>query len=176
MKTTLILFSGLPGTGKTTLARFASQKLRIPVLSIDDVVSAIPAHMKAHAKPFWDDMISILLNLVESQLSQSMSVIVDSVFMGEDRYLASKIAQRNQAEFRPIYTYISDEAVWENRVRIRKELAAPEVSAEVASWERLIEQRQQFYPWKSGTALFVDGVHSVEENYNKVMEYITSSN
>ena len=85
MNKTLAIFSGLPGTGKTTLAHLAAHKLRIPLLAIDDVVAAIPEHMSRHADPFWEDMVDILLNLVEFQLEQGFSVIVDSVFMGEDR-------------------------------------------------------------------------------------------
>ncbi len=105
MKTTLIIFSGLPGTGKSTLAHLAVQKLQLPLLKIDDIVSFIPAHMSRHANPYWDDMIEILLNLAESQLALELSVMVDSVFMGRDRYQAYEIAQRNRAIFRPIYTY-----------------------------------------------------------------------
>ena len=174
MKTTLIIFSGLPGTGKSTLARLAVQKLQIPLLRIDDIVSFIPIHMSRHANPYWDDMISILLNLVESQLELGLSVMVDSVFMGEDRYQANEIACRHKAAFRPIYTYVSDERIWEERVR-RVEMAPPEIKAEVATWERLQEQRKDFYPWKPENALFVDGMASVETNLNKVLQFVAAS-
>jgi adenylate kinase family enzyme len=39
MKQTLIIFSGLPGTGKSTLATLCREKLQIPLFAIDDVVS-----------------------------------------------------------------------------------------------------------------------------------------
>ncbi len=175
MKTTLIIFSGLPGTGKSTLAQLAVQKLQIPLLGIDEIVSSIPTHMSRHANPYWDDMISILLNLVESQLELGLSVMADSVFMGEDRYQANEIARRHKAAFRPIYTYVSDERVWEERVRWRVEMAPPEIKAEVATWERLQEQRKDFYPWKPGSALFVDGMASVETNLNKVLKFVAAS-
>ena len=174
MKTTLIIFSGLPGTGKSTLARLVAQHLRSPLLRIDDIVSFIPPHMSQHANPYWDDMIGILLNLVETQLNFGLNVIVDSVFMGEDRYQAYDIARRNKAEFRPIYTYLSDEMIWEERVRRRVETASPEIKGEVATWERLQEQRKYFSSWEPGSALFVDGVNSVESNIEKVLEFVTS--
>jgi predicted kinase len=175
MKTTLIIFSGLPGTGKSTLARLAAQKLRIPLLGIDDVVSFIPSHMSRHAQPYWDDMIGILLKLVESQLELGLSVIVDSVFMGEDRAQAAAIARRHEAIFRPIYTYLSDERVWAERVRQRVATAPPEIKAEVTTWERIRDQRKSFYPWKPGSALFVGGVSSVETNLNQVLEFVTAA-
>ena len=65
MRKTLIIFSGLPGTGKSTLAQLAVEKLHIPLLGIDEVVSAIPSHMARYADPYWDDMISILLYTVQ---------------------------------------------------------------------------------------------------------------
>ena len=146
MNTTLIIFSGLPGTGKSTLARLVVQKLQIPLLRIDDIVSFVPAHMSRHANPYWDDMIGILLNLVESQLELGLSVIVDSVFMGEDRYQAYEMARRNKAVFRPIYTHLSDERVWEERVQRRVETAPPEIKAEVATWRGFKNKGNIFIP------------------------------
>ncbi len=174
MKKTLIIFSGLPGTGKSTLAQLIVEKLQISLLGIDDVVSAIPPHMAKHADPYWDDMISVLLNLVESQLRVGLSVMVDSVFMGEDRNQAREIAHRTKAAFRPIYTYVSDERVWEERVTRRVEMAPPEIKAYVATWERIQEQRKHFYPWKPGDALFVDGINPIETNLNTVLNFIIS--
>ena len=80
MKTTLVIFSGLPGTGKTALAHRAASTLKMPLLRIDDIVASIPDHMRIHANPFWDDMIGILLNLVGAQLEMGIGVMVDSVY------------------------------------------------------------------------------------------------
>ncbi|MCB0212332.1 MAG: hypothetical protein KDJ52_23525, partial [Anaerolineae bacterium] len=79
------------------------------------------------------------------------------------------------AIFRPIYTYVSDERVWEERVRQRVATAPPEIKAEVATWERIQTQRQSFYPWQPGSALFVDGVNSVETNLNQVLQFVTAA-
>lgn len=173
MKKTLIVFSGLPGTGKTTLAYLVAHKLRIPLLAIDDVVAAIPDHMSRHANPFWDDMISILLNMVEFQLEGGFSVVVDSVFMGDDRQLAKDIANRQGAQFRPIYTYISDEKVWQRRIRQRLEIVPEEIRDKVATWESIQEQRKYFWAWKPESALFIDGIKTVEDNLTQVLEFIT---
>jgi predicted kinase len=172
MKTTLVIFSGLPGTGKTTLATSAARELQVPLLRIDDVVESIPQHMRRHADPFWWEMIGILLNLVEAQLKLGISVIVDSVFMGDDRSQALEIAKKYNAAFRPIHTFVSDETIWEQRVRQRV-LDFPE--DEPATWERIQIQRRDFVLWKPNSALFVDAIRPVEENRRKVMEFITAS-
>ena len=42
MKTRLILFSGLPGTGKSTLAWRLAGELKMPLLCIDRVLGDVP--------------------------------------------------------------------------------------------------------------------------------------
>jgi len=117
----------------------------------------------------------ILLNLVEYQLEQDFSVVVDSVFMGGDRNQAHEIADRHEAALRPIYTYLSDERIWEERVRRRLEKAPLEVRGKVATWERIQEQREYFQPWKPGSVLSVDGVNSVETNLGQAPRFVTTS-
>ena len=139
------------------------------------MVAAIPNHMRQHAHPFWEDMIGILLNLVEFQLELGFSVVVDSVFMGDDRHQAYEIASRNKAEFRPIYTHLSDERIWKERVQRVIETAPPEIKDEVATWERIQEQQVDFHPWKPGSALFVNGVRPLESNLDEVLSFITEA-
>jgi predicted kinase len=146
----------------------------MPLLSIDDVVSAIPDHMSQHAEPFWEGMLGILLNLVAYQLEAGFSVVVDSVFMGDDRYQAIEIADRYGAAFRPIYTYLSDEVIWEERVRQRVETVPVEIKKQVATWERIQEQSVDFHPWKPESALFVDAVNTVETNLDQVVAFISA--
>ena len=152
-----------------------SHRLQMTLLSIDDVVSAIPDHMSCHADPYWEDMIRILLKLVAFQLKFGFSVVVDLVFMGEDRTQAYEISSLYRAAFRPIYTYLSDDAVWEKRVRQRWMEAPLEFQDQVATWEKIPEQRKSFFPWKPRGALFVDGVNPIEANLEQVLAFITKA-
>lgn len=177
---TLIILSGLPGCGKTTLARLLVQELRLPILTIDDVVDAIPAHMTGLSERFWEDMVHILLHLVDAQLAWGHSVIVDSVFMGvdeqqtqhrwSDRQRAYEIAQQRQVNFRPIYLHISDEMVWQERLAQR---ARQFPNAPTATWLQVDVQRRYFQPWQPGQALFLDGLNSVDDNFAAAMAFIT---
>ena len=167
MITTLVIFSGLPGTGKSTLASQLARKLRWPLLRIDDVAVEVPAGADIH---FWDEKILSLLTLAEAQLELGLSVVVDSVFMGADRLHAQELARHYQAAFRPVYCFFSDELLWEQRVTRRFDELRNDA---VATWERIERQREHFRRWEQGTALFIDAVQPLEENHAAVLEYVT---
>ena len=163
-----VIFSGLPGTGKSTLADRLARQLRWPLLRIDDVAGEVPPDADYH---FWDEKVLVLLTIAEKQLKLGVSVIVDSVFMGADRLHAQEIAQKHDAIFRPVYCFVSDEAIWEKRVNERVDtLGHPEV----ATWEQIRHQRQWFAPWHPRTGLFIDAIDSVEQNYAKVLDFVSS--
>jgi predicted kinase len=167
-QSTFVIFSGLPGTGKSALADRLARELRWPLLRIDDVAGNVPPDADYH---FWDEKILLLLTIADEQLKLGISVIADSVFMGADRIHAQEISQKQGAIFRPVYCFVSDEALWEKRVTDRCDAAQ---NSGVASWEQVQHQRQWFAPWKSGTGLFIDAVDPVEQNYAKVFEYVSS--
>ena len=168
-KPTLVIFSGLPGTGKSTLADRLARELCWPLLRIDDVAGNVPPDADYR---FWDEKVLVLLTIAEEQLKLGVSVIADSVFMGADRLHAQEIAQKNAAIFRPVYCFVSDEAIWEKRVNERVDTPG---NHEVATWERIQHQRQWFAAWQPGTGLFIDGIEPVEENYLKVLEFVSNS-
>jgi len=165
---TFVIFSGLPGTGKSALADHLARELRWPLLRIDDVAGNVPPDADYR---FWDEKILLLLTIAEEQLKLGINVIADSVFMGADRVHAQEITQKQGAIFRPVYCFVSDEVLWEKRVTKRYDAAQ---NSNVASWGQIQHQRQWFAPWESGTGLFVDAVNPVEQNYAKVLEYVSS--
>ena len=134
---TLTIFSGLPGTGKSTLADRLARALRWPVLRIDDVTGEVPEDADYR---FWDEKILVLLTIVEEQLKLGVSVIADSVFMGADRVQAQEMAMKHEANFRPIYCFVSDEKIWKKRVIKRLE---GNLASGVADWEQIQHQRQR---------------------------------
>ena len=168
--TDLVIFSGLPGVGKSTLATRLARELRRPLLCIDDVIGEVPENVSVE---FWDAKVAILLDLIETQLKIGLDIIADSVFMNTDRHHAQALARKYDARFLPIHVFISDEKVWEERVTVRHtELNIPEA----ATWERIQHQRERFRKWEAGTALFIDSVHPFEQNYKTVFDFVTKWN
>src|SRR5215211_374994 len=168
MQKKLILFSGLPGTGKSTLASRLARELHMPLLCIDDVVGEVPA---GAGIAFWDSKVAILLRLAEVQLDLGLSVVMDSVFMNMDRHHAQELARKYEARFRPIYVFLSDEEVWKQRVNERYDAMN---NRHVATWERIQHQRERFRTWEPGTALFVDSLNPVDRNYETVLNFVTT--
>lgn len=86
----LIIVCGLPGTGKTTLARELSKRFSIPVLRKDSIKEALyeiqnlstledSKHVGLHA-------MQLLYKLAEEQLSCGIDLIIEAPFYFEEDY------------------------------------------------------------------------------------------
>jgi predicted kinase len=167
---TLVIFSGLPGTGKSTIAYQLAQKLHWPLLVIDDVIGEVPENPNL---AFWDSKVAVLLDLVETQLSLGLDVIVESVFMNMDRQYAQELARKHHARFLPIYVFVSDNEIWEERVTAR---CKNPNNKHTATWEQVQHQREHFREWEPQTALFIDSIKPVEQNFDEVLNFVVKEN
>lgn len=163
----LILFSGLPGSGKTTLARRLAQQLQLPVLAKDRIQAALRAHGLAERATA--DGYHLMLDLADEQLALGVGVILEAVFpLPGFRDAARQLARQHGAGFRAIYCYCSDEEVWRQRITGRQQLVPHWTPV---GWDDVERLRPSFQPWDPQEALFVDSLNEVEENLVRVLRF-----
>jgi predicted kinase len=167
---TLILFAGMPGSGKTTLARMVSRRLGVPAFAKDRVQRVLRDHHLADASS--GDGYYIILDLADEQLSLGLSVILDATFpLDHFRTVASEIAARHQARFCAIYCHCSDDAIWRERMVNRVQYVP---GWKPVGWDDVLRMRDYYQPWDDN-ALFADSVRPPEENLPAVLEYIRTA-
>ena len=174
MQPTLVLFSGLAGTGKTTLANVIARELKTPVISFDYFIDfALPRHVLTDPGNWTNqDVFELMNKLAEQQLSLGVSVILDAVYFSQmSRDAVGAMVERCNARFRVIHTFCSDKNVWKQRVVNRADNASPDETP--AQWETIMAELDKFHPWSQTSALFIDSVNPFKENLQTAIKYLT---
>ncbi len=167
----LIIFSGLPGTGKSTLAETIGRTLCIPVFAKDWLEAAL---LQSGLKPVTKDKslgstgYELLTILAERQLMLGQSAILDSVAGTQTiRNTWYQLSEAYEAEWRAIECICSDEFLHRARLKNRKR--------NIRGWHELewseVERVKTYYlPWE-GEHLVLDMVQPFEENLLQVEKY-----
>jgi predicted kinase len=176
METILILFSGLAGTGKSTLANALARELKIPVISFDYFMDhALPRHVIGNPGSWTNqDVFEMMSKLAEQQLSLGVSVIMDAVYFSrESRDSVRAVAEKYRARFRVIHAFCSNKELWRERVVSRANASAPEETP--AQWDTIMAELDEFHPWNQDEALFVDSIHPIDQNIRFIRNFLVES-
>jgi predicted kinase len=115
----LIVFAGLPGSGKSTVAEGYGDRIGVPVLSIDPVDRAMQAVGVTENRPGVTAYV-VVEALAEEHLRRGRTVVVDAVNDVEAaRQQWRDLATRTGAELRFVEVLCSDRAVHRARVEAR---------------------------------------------------------
>jgi predicted kinase len=167
LDSTLILFTGMPGSGKTTLARMIARRLNVPVFAKDRIQRVLRDHHLAPERS--GDGYYVILDIADELLSLGLSVILDATFpLDHFRMVASEIAARHKAKFCAVYCHCSDENVWKERMTDRVHYVP---GWKPVGWNDVERMKEYYQPWNNN-ALFLDSVNPPEVNLPLALEHI----
>src|SRR5512139_2668767 len=168
----LIIFTGLPGAGKSSIAEAVARNLGIPVFAKDWLEAAL-IHCELQpvegAPPLGSAGYQLLTILAERQLQLGQSVILDSVASTLTiRAEWRSLAQTYQAKWRVIECTCSDIATHRDRLGGRQR--------GIPGWHELdwseVERVKAYYaPWEE-ERLILDAVKPLEENIAAALHYL----
>jgi len=170
-KMKLIIFSGLPGTGKSTLADILGRTLHIPVFALDWLEATL---VRCELQPAKDDKplgfagYELMTILAERQLMLGQSAILDSVAAYQNiRRTWLALASKYGADRRVIECICSEEQLHRSRLHTRKR--------NIPGWHELewsdVERVKQYYATWKEEHLVVDMARSLDENLRKAKAY-----
>lgn len=167
----LIIFSGLPGTGKSTLAEAIGRELCIPVFAKDWLEATLvrnglnPILESTPPKSIGYELLTVL---AERQLRLAQSVILDSVAGSQSiRSMWRQLSEKYNAGWRVIECICSEETVHRERLKNRKR--------NIPGWHELewseVERVKGYYiPWQE-ERLVLDMIDPLAKNLSKTRKY-----
>lgn len=167
----MIVFSGLPGTGKSTLAESLARTLRIPVFAKDWLEASLLRSELTPSiaeKPLGFAGYDLLTTLAQRQLKLEQSVILDSVASTETvRKTGRALADQYKAGWRVIECICTDESLHLSRLQLR-ERRIP--GWHELTWSDVQHVKQRYAIWDE-ERLTLDMVDSFEDNFAKARAY-----
>ncbi|GAA4577298.1 AAA family ATPase [Planotetraspora kaengkrachanensis] len=161
----LILLSGLPGTGKSTLADALGRALPAAVFSVDPIESVMVAAGLPRGFTTGLAAYGVAQRLTGDHLALGQSVVADAVNdVEEARDAWREIAARNGVRLRVVECVCSDPALHRERLEARdRGLAIPE-----PTWDSVQRRREGWRPWPEQTVV-ADSARSLPENLSMVL-------
>jgi predicted kinase len=171
-KPKLIVMSGLPGCGKSTIARLIAREVSATILSVDPIESAIYAAGLVRSFETGYAAYLVAEAMACEQLTLGLTVLIDAVNAEEEgKDLWRRLAVRNGAMLVIIEVTLADRDLHRARVEARVR-GLPGFSE--LRWDEVEARRNAYTKWREPT-LVIDTYDSSEQNARKAVAYIRAS-
>lgn len=153
----LIAFSGLPGTGKTSIARELAKRLHATYLRIDTIEQAIVSC--GNIDPIMEEGYETAYRVAVENLSIGQHVVADSANTLEiTREAWAEVARSANVRLINVEIICSDEAEHRRRVETRgsdiPDLIQP-------TWDKV--KNREYHPWIQPRIMIDTAKHSIEQ-------------
>jgi predicted kinase len=151
----LIILGGLPGTGKTTIAKQLAKQLKAMVLRVDTAEQVLKetAHLNG------PEGYMVCYALAAENLSIGMTVIADSVNSIQiTREAWQAVAKKSAVPFLEVEFICSDLTVHQKRIETR---TTDIVGLTLPSWQAVLDRTYE--PWASKDLVFDTSQKTVHE-------------
>jgi predicted kinase len=166
----LVVFAGLPGVGKSTLARGVAARLGAMWLRVDLIEAAL---LKSGIAQSFETGLAAYVavqDIAAEHLRLGHDVVIDAVNGVEPaRAMWRDLARDGPADRYTILVTCSDPAEHRSRVESR---TAPTPPLPAPTWKEVVEREMQ--SWNE-PVLTVDGVDPPEDNIEKILAYCRSA-
>ena len=163
----LIIFGGLPGTGKTSIAKHLARRLQAVYLRIDSIEQTI-RNTDRTIKEIGPVGYHVAYVLAADNLSLGLTVIADSVnSIAITRQAWRDVALKNQQAFFEIELICSDQLVHQTRV-IKRVLDIP--NHELPNWQAIVNR--EYEPWLDSHLVIDTSMIEIEDAVENILQYL----
>jgi predicted kinase len=161
----LIIFGGLPGTGKTTISKEVAKFLRAVYLRVDTIEQTLK---NSNSLVIGSEGYCVSYAIAKENLELGLDVVADSVnSIAITRDDWRKVAIESNKRFIEIELICSDKKEHQYRV---EERVADINGHKLPSWNDVINR--EYEPWNSRSMVVDTSILSANEAAQKIIDYI----